>query len=147
MHNNTKGTEEENALAQRYYDFAVKLLKPKLEKYINVDVSKTVLKKRIAKCRKYYKILSDIQYGISKIEKGTALEFTMTGDTKPTSFNAEAIDTQAKNWISRLSTTISFLLMKQSEYDVKSSIRRDVIFCMISIAAGVITSIIISRCF
>lgn len=138
------GTNEENALAQQYYDLAVVNIKPKIEKYLNVNVSKKVLKQRINECGDNYKRLNDIQYKISQIPRNKKLKYTKTGDTKPQEYKVEAIDTQAKDWINRLSTTITFMVIKQSEYDVKSSFTRDIVICIISIFISIISGAFIS---
>jgi len=138
------GTNEENALAQQYYDLAVTIIRPKIKKYLNVNVSRRVLNRRISKCRKYYKKLSEIQYKISQIPRNRNLRYTKVGDTKPIKYKVEAIDTQARSWINRLSTAITFMVIKQSEYDVKSSIRRDIIICIVSIFLSILSGAFIS---
>jgi len=139
------GTPDENNLAQQYYDFAVIVIKPKLKEYLNTDVPKKVLKQRIKECRDYFIKLNNIQYEISKISRGKILKYTKTGDAYPEEYEVEAIDTQARNWLNRLSTTISFMVIKQSEYDVKNAFTRDIIIFILSVLFGAIISWNISK--
>jgi len=129
----SEGTNDENALAQQYYDLAVITIKPKIKEYLNLSVPEKVLKQRINEGGDYYIKLSDVQYEISKLPPGKKLKYTKTGETKPEIFEVKTIDTQAKNWLNRLSTTITFMVIKQSEYNVKNSVTRDVFFFILSI--------------
>jgi hypothetical protein len=138
------GTNEENALAQEYYDLAVIKLKPKIEKYLNVDVSKKDLKQRIEELRKDYIGLNAIQYRISQVPRGRILQYKKEGEAKPEDYEVEGIDIQAQNWLSRLSAAISFMVIKQSEFDVKISFRRDIIICIISIILSILSGVLIS---
>ena len=145
----TNETNDKNALAQQYYDLVAISIQPKLEEYLNMEVSRRILKKRINECRNYYIQLSAIQYKISQIPPNEAMKYTRTkdGETEPEEHRVKAIDTQAKDWLNRLSTTITFMVIKQSEYDVKSSFRRDIIICIISILISILSGIIISWSF
>lgn len=140
MENSDKkeGTEAENALAQQYYDFAVLKLNPKIKKYLNLNVSAGILTGRISKCRKYFKKLTEIQYEISKLDPDKELKYTKTGSEEPQIYFAGAIDTQAKNWLNRLSITLNLMVIKKSEHDVRISFTRDVIILIISIFVSVI---------
>jgi hypothetical protein len=143
----TEEANDEDTLAQQYYDLVVTVIKPKIKEYLNVNVSRKILEQRINECRDYYIRLSDIQYEISKFPPDKELKYTKTGDTKPEGYKAEAIDTQAKNWLNRLSTTITFMVIKMSEYDVKNSFRRDIIICIISVFLSILSGVLISRFF
>jgi hypothetical protein len=144
MQHTEDGTAEENTLSQQYYDLAVINIKPKIEEYLNVYVPRNVLKQRIKELRDDYRKLNEIQYKISQIPRNKILKYTKKGDTEPINYTVQAIDTQAKDWLNRLSTTITFMVIKQSEYDVKSSFTRDIVICIISILISVLSGASIS---
>jgi len=145
---NTTTNPENNKLAQRYYDLAVKIIKPNIKEYFDNDnLPKKYLKQKLDNFETNFKKLYEIQYEISKINPNTVLEYQKDNENAPQPYTAEAIDRQAKSWLDRLSAVINILTIKISDFDVKSSFRRDIIICIVSIIISIFSGIIISKIF
>jgi hypothetical protein len=131
----------ERNLAQEYYDLAVKTIKPKIEEYLNNDgVSRKVLKQRIDEIKAHFKTLYKIQYAISKIDPNSILKYKKDNEDVPQEYTVKAIDRQAISWLDRLTATLNILIIKQSEFDVKSSFRRDIFILLGSILSAFLIS-------
>ena len=140
---NSVTTQQENNWAQKYYDLAVIIVKPKIKQYLNeIDkVSPKVLKQRTNELANYFIDLYEIQYEISKIDRKKELEYKKIGETNTKKYQVEAIDRQARNWLDRLSTALNILTIEVSKFDTKNSIIRDIIIFILSISIGAVVSL------
>jgi ABC-type multidrug transport system fused ATPase/permease subunit len=137
----------DNNFAQQYIDLVQTKLKAKVEAYLNVDkIKKTVIKERITEVQNLYSELFKIQYNISKVDSNKVLKYKKQNSGEEVEVFAYVIDAQAKNWLSRLSAILNILTIKVSEFDVKNSIRRDILFATTSFILGVIITLIIDCC-
>jgi hypothetical protein len=136
-----EATEQENQLAQQYCDL-IETIKNNIENYLVVtDIGKEILQQRITFVNEYYKQLFNIQYSISQIDRNKKVRYKKKEESETQSYTIIAIDTQAQNWLNRLQHILNITTIKVSEFDVKASIKRDVLFAALSIIIGLILTL------
>lgn len=125
--NKQYGNIEENILAQKYDNFVKERLKSKIEPYLQTNnINKVDVLQRIVEIQDLYIEMFDIQYEISRISpRNKVLKYIENGTNTEIEVFAFAIDDQAKSWLNRLSSTLSILMIKASEFNEINARRRD----------------------
>jgi len=127
-------TNDENKLAQEYYDFVNNELRGRMDNYLDTNnMKKITVLNNVKKIQGFYKRMFDIQYNISQIVPDTILQFTKVDSNITTKINVNIINEQAKNWLNRLSSILNVLTIKASEFNENEAKIRDSIIFLFSI--------------
>lgn len=131
LKNPIKANEKQHQEYESYISLIKKIDFKNLKEYLgsNTKIEPPQVNEKIVLVSRHLKELMTIQYELSQIPKNV---FFDDGVTIP------AVNYQADNWIVRLTAILNILTIKQSEFNKKQSIRRDLCIFLISVLASLL---------